>query len=312
MSLIDELAFEFNKSKEEIRTYLLQAPSKYKVYLIPKRKVGKRVIAQPTKDLKLIQRFILAKKLKHLPIHDAAFAYVKNKSIKNNAAVHLSNSYLLNLDLEDFFNSITPKLFWRVWKRTIDQVPEVEERRIYNQFLFWQPKKNSKKLILSIGAPSSPYISNFILYELDRYLTVFCKNNFISYSRYADDLTFSSNVRNSLFKVPKVVEDKLFDLYEGEINLNHSKTVFSSKAKNRHVTGLVLTNDGKISIGRAKKRFIKHLVYRFKIGELEQSSFQYVSGYLNFIQDVEPVFLESLKFKYTEEVVNKIMLGVWE
>lgn len=309
MNLIDELALKFNKSKEEIRTYSLQASSKYKVYLIPKRKVGKRVIAQPTKDLKLIQRFILAKKLKHLPIHDSAFAYVKNKSIKNNAAVHSSNSYLLNLDLEDFFNSITPKLFWRVWKRTIDQIPDIEERRIYNNFLFWKPKKNSKKLILSIGAPSSPYISNFILYELDGYLTDFCNRKFISYSRYADDLTFSTNVRDSLFNLPKLVEDKLFDLYDGDINLNHSKTVFSSKSRNRHVTGLVLTNDGKISIGRAKKRFIKHLVYQFKIGKLEKSSFQYVSGYLNFIQDVEPIFLKSLKCKYTEEVVNKIMSG---
>lgn len=309
MNLIAELSIRFKKSEAEIQAFSLKAPNKYKVYLIPKRKVGKRVIAQPTSELKSFQRFVMEKKLNTLPIHNCAIAYIKNKSIKDNAEVHLLNSYLLNLDLEDFFNSITPRVFWKVWARQCLQTLDLHEKIIYERFLFWKPRKYSDKLILSIGAPSSPLISNFILYELDKFLDELCKEKNISYSRYADDLTFSTNLKNNLFHLPKIIEAKLLDLYEGAINLNKSKTTFSSKARNRHVTGLVLTNDGKVSIGRTKKRFIKHLIHQFILGNLEEKIISYLSGYLNFINDVEPSFIKSLELKYTEDIIHKIMVG---
>ena len=187
--------------------------------------------------------------------------------------------------------------------------PEFDDKKLFERFLFWKPKKYSDKLILSIGAPSSPVISNFILYELDEFLFQLCKIKSINYSRYADDLTFSTNLKNNLFDLPEIVEIKLLQLYEGAINLNKSKTTFSSKARNRHVTGLVLTNDGKISIGRAKKRFIKHLIHQFIMGKLDEKAISYVSGYLNFINDVEPSFINSLKRKYAEDIIDKLMVG---
>lgn len=307
MNLLDELAIKFNKSKDEIRTYSLKAPDKYKMYLIPKRKKGKRLIAQPTSELKSIQRYIVFHKLQKLPIHPCTYAYRKNISIKDNASVHVKNSYLLNLDLENFFNSITPRLFWKVWARTLKNLPDKEEQELYENFLFWRPRKSSHKMILSIGAPSSPYISNFILYELDSFLSTYCDEKLINYSRYADDLTFSTNKRNILFDIRDIVEGKIFELYNGLISLNDDKTTYSSKARNRHVTGLVLANDDKISIGRRKKRFIKSLIFKSINNELSLESISYLSGYLSYIKDVEPSFIFSLERKYSYEVIHKIM-----
>ncbi|WP_224963696.1 retron St85 family RNA-directed DNA polymerase [Acinetobacter guillouiae] len=308
MCLIDDLVTEFSKSKNEILEYSFVAPNKYKVYKIPKRKTGERVIAQPTKELKSFQRYIVNKKLNILPIHNCAFAYVKLKNIKENANQHKSNSYLLNMDLEDFFNSITPSLFWKVWGRILINLPDLEDRKLYENFLFWKPKKFSNKLILSIGAPSSPFISNFILYELDDFLFEFCKINSITYSRYADDLTFSTNIKDILFSIPNEVESKILELYEGAINLNTSKTYFSSKARNRHVTGLVLSNDGKISIGRSKKKFVKHLIFQYMLNRLNHEEILFLRGYLNFIKDVEPEYISILKRKYSDNLILRIMV----
>ncbi|OOF66465.1 hypothetical protein BKL51_01320 [Rodentibacter sp. Ppn85] len=77
----------------------------------------------------------------------------------------------------------------------------------------------------------------------------------ITYTRYADDIIFSTNSVNILFNIPKIVESLLHDIYQGDISLNKEKTVFFSKVHNRHVTGIRLSNDSKLSIGRYKKGY---------------------------------------------------------
>ena len=99
------------------------------------------------------------------------------------------------------------------------------------------------KLVLSIGAPSSPMISNFIMHNFDiKFLT--CKNLGINYSRYADDLTFSTNVKNVLFEIPNPIIPIIRKHFNDSLKLNRRKTVFASKAHNRHVTGVTIANDG--------------------------------------------------------------------
>ena len=101
MSLIGQLALGLKKSEVEIALFLRNAPKKYKVYTIPKRTSGHRVIAQPSKELKIYQRKYL--ELQQLPVHDSAMAYREGISIKDNAIAHKQNRYLLKLDLESFF-----------------------------------------------------------------------------------------------------------------------------------------------------------------------------------------------------------------
>ncbi len=126
--------------------------------------------------------------------------------------------------------------------------------RNYWKAFFSGSEEEQLVLVLSIGAPSSPIISNFILYRFDRIITEHCRKLGINYSRYADDLTFSTNEKDILLNFPSKVRKTLSRLYSGQIKVNLKKTVLSSKAHNRHVTGITLSNDGTLSVGREKKR----------------------------------------------------------
>jgi RNA-directed DNA polymerase len=305
MSLLEQLALRLKKSEVEVSRFLLSAPKKYKVYTIPKRTSGHRVIAQPSKELKEYQRKYLD--IQQLPIHDAAMAYRKNLSIKDNAIAHKDNSYLLKLDLENFFNSISNILFWDVWGSIIPLPSDVDKQTLDN-LLFWCPSKTTGgTLVLSIGAPSSPLVSNFFMYQFDCAISNVCLEKEIVYTRYADDLTFSTKHKDILFELPLIVKEKLADLFGNSIKINRKKTKFSSKAHNRHVTGITINNDGKLSLGRERKRYIKHLVHQFQLNKLDKEDELHLRGLLAFTKHIEPIFLQSLKKKYSVELITKIV-----
>lgn len=307
MNVIRQLANFLNKNEEEVVRFLHNAPNKYKVYKIPKRSHGHRIIAQPAKELKEYQRAFL--ELYNFPVHDAAKAYKKGFSIKDNAAVHRHNPFLLKTDLENFFNSITPKLFWKCFDKCTSNKPNFspEDREWIEKILFWCPSKSLRgKLVLSVGAPSSPHISNFCLLGFDYFLTDHCSKNKIIYSRYADDLTFSTDLKGLLQTIVPTLSSVLFDHFEHELRINHSKTVLSSKAHNRHVTGVTINNNGELSIGRERKRYIKHLIHQFKLNRLDCFDVKHLRGLLSFAMHIEPLFMERLKSKYSEHLIQRI------
>lgn len=305
MTLIEQLALELKKGEDEVARFLLSAPKRYKVYTIPKRTSGHRVIAQPSKELKEYQRKYL--ELQQLPIHESAMAYRKGMSIKQNALAHKTNPYLLKLDLENFFNSITDKLFWKVWE-SIQTLPSIQDKQTLNNLLFWCPSKTTGgSLILSIGAPSSPLVSNFFMYQFDCVISKVCLERGIVYTRYADDLTFSTKHKGILFDLPILVKEKLVDLFGNSIRINRKKTKFSSKAHNRHVTGITINNEGKLSLGRERKRYIKHLVHQVQLSKLDAEDRGHLRGLIAFAKHIEPAFVESLKRKYSAELITQIV-----
>lgn len=310
MQLITALAKELNKSESEITKFLVNAPVRYKVYTIPKRTSGHRVIAQPEKELKEYQRAFL--KIQSLPIHDAAMAYRIGLGIKDNANKHKHNCYLLKLDIENFFNSITSELFWKVWQLYHPPLQE-NEKMLIERLLFWSPSKSvNGKLILSIGAPSSPLLSNFFMYLFDKELINICNHKNITYTRYADDLTFSTNQKNILCTIPNIVKELLNKLFEGVLNINRKKTIFSSKAHNRHVTGITLNNHNELSLGRRKKRYIKHLIHQYELKKLTKEDTLHLKGILSFIKHIEPQFLASMEIKHSKALITQIFKEKYE
>ncbi|WGL99518.1 retron St85 family RNA-directed DNA polymerase [Arsenophonus sp. aPb] len=307
MRIIKQLAQYFAINESKVMLFLVDAPNKYKIYKIPKRSSGYRIIAQPSKKLKEYQRAFL--KLYHFPIHKAAMAYCEGKSIKDNALSHIHGQYLLKTDFENFFGSITPSVFWNCIENCTEKVPHfsIPERKIVEKILFWRPTKNKDgKLVLSVGAPSSPVLSNFCLYEFDRLLDSLCSERGIVYTRYADDLTFSTNTKDILYPLIPIIQELLIKLFQHALKINHSKTIFSSKAHNRHVTGITINNEGKLSLGRERKRFIKHLIHQFKYNQLDKFDIDYLKGLLSFASYIEQDFIIRLKQKYSAELIDKI------
>ena len=136
--LVEMLVRELRVGEREVLQLIATAPERYKVYSIPKRSGGRREIAQPARELKVAQRAIMRNYLSSLPVHDAAFAYVAGKSIKDNAEIHSKNGSILKYDFENFFPSITEFSWISYCERNnvMDKVDAIRSGRI----LFRRPK----------------------------------------------------------------------------------------------------------------------------------------------------------------------------
>ena len=306
MSLYSHLEDDLGHDKASISSFALSAPKKYKTYQIPKRTSGTRLIAHPSKKLKEYQRSIISYLANELPIHECAVAYVSKKGVRYNANLHKNSKYLLKMDFQNFFHSITPKLFIDALQEE-DIAIDKENQYLIRNLLFWAPSKTSiGKVVLSIGAPSSPLVSNFVMFQFDKKIESICKERKIIYSRYADDITFSTNSKNELFSIPTVVKKYLKAFYRGSISVNEKKTVFSSKAHNRHITGVTIANNNTLSLGRDRKRMISALIHQSTVGKLPDSDYKYLAGLLSFANDIEPVFLSRMINKYSFEAISNI------
>jgi len=307
MAIINELSDLLSVDTDTLSNFIASAPHRYKVYQIPKRNnKGFRTIAQPTKGLKNLQKIACSTYLESLPVHSACKAYIKNTSIKDNATLHIKKKYLLKMDFKDFFPSILPSdLQYHLIRYSKLKFTD-EDLDILSKLFFYFSNED-KQLRLSIGAPTSPFISNTVMYDFDSSISKLCLDNEISYSRYADDIAFSTNRKDILFDFLNTIESTLKACQYPKININPSKTIFLSRKGNMHLTGLVLTNEGNISIGRKKKRYIKSLVFQYKNGELEADASSYLSGYLSFCLSVEPLFIARLKEKFGHDVVDLLL-----
>jgi len=228
--------------REELVRLIRSAPHRYKVFHIPKRTPDQfRTIAQPAREVKALQYWVMKNVLNRFTVHPAATAYRKELSIVDNAIPHASGRFLLKMDFKDFFPSLKAsdfKVFLKKNKTNLD----ADEIATLCQILFWTPKGKTD-LLLSIGAPTSPMLSNILMMDFDRRISTFCAGRNVTYTRYADDLSFSSARSEELRAVERAVLNWCRRSKAPALTINQTKTVRVSKRDARHVTGLVLTNE---------------------------------------------------------------------
>jgi hypothetical protein len=305
--LIETLVRLTGLSDLDVRRIIVSAPKRYKHYSIPKRSGGSRPIAQPARELKLLQRAFVEHFLGGLPIHDAAAAYRRGHSIRSNAARHADNGPILKLDFADFFPSLTSS-DWARYCEKHDIFQSDGEVFLTSQLLFHHVKGRTK-IRLAIGAPSSPVVSNLLMFEFDSLLTTRLEiegRGKIVYSRYADDLTFSAPRLGYLKSVEKIVRQTLRDIGSPSLRINDAKRVVATKKVQRRVTGLIITNDNKVSLGRPRKRILRSALERYAHGKLNAEEINWLRGMLAFSKDVEPEFLEVLQRKFGDSVLSLV------
>ena len=155
---------------------------------------------------------------------------------------------------------------------------------------------------LTIGAPTSPALSNAVCFRLDDRLAAVCVGIDATYTRYADDLFFSTTRRDVLHALPSQVETILGELaFPLGLRINRSKTRHSSKKGRRLVTGLVLSSDGTVSLGRDRKRFIRRQIHRLEL--LAPAERSELAGLIAFAMSVEPDIVNQLIIKYGRDKV---------
>jgi retron-type reverse transcriptase len=294
-------------SETDLLYLIRSSPYRYKVYKIDKRKGDKkRIIAQPAREVKALQYWVMKNILSRYSLHSAAMAYRQGKSIADNAQVHAKNRFLLKLDFKDFFHSITGVDFKAFMVLHSADKFNPDEIDCLARILFWK-KKRDGRLILSIGAPSSPILSNILMYEFDKTMREYCMQKHIRYTRYADDLTFSTNAPSVLDSVVSQVVKICQKLEFPRLRLNHDKTVRASKAGCRRVTGLVLSNDATVSIGRDRKRQLHAAVHHYVCGKLGEEEIASLSGMLAFVRSIDPGFLTALRRHYGRVNVDRLL-----
>jgi RNA-directed DNA polymerase len=296
MSLAEQIARSFQLPESYVRGVAGTASHRYKQFSI-KKADGKsdRKIEQPSKELKLLQRWLVRRIFDPLPTHPCAHAYVKGRSIGTNASVHRRSRFISRLDLENFFPSLTSvdvdSLLNQNRNLTDGSVLSDEDIRLVSSLTCRFGR-------LSIGAPSSPTISNKLLYDIDTRLMAIAVDYSVNYTRYADDLYFSSSTPGVLSEVCKKAADLFARTNQPRLTINEKKTYHASRKRRMAVTGIRITPDGNLSVGREMKRKIRvfaHKASKKKIGEEELA---WLRGMLGYVSSIEPHFAEQIKLKY--------------
>ena len=229
----------------------------YRNYEIPKKNGGTRKISEPLPSLKEIQRWILDNILTKIEISVYAKAYVKKKSIKENARFHKRQEILLSLDVKEFFDSITSDKVYKVFSSLGYQ----------EDIVVMLTNLCCLNGCLPQGAPTSPIISNIILKKFDDEVGKFTNEKKIRYTRYADDMTFSGD-----FNPGQIISFLKNILYELGLKLNEEKTRTRKKSQRQEVTGIVVNE--KMQLPKSVRRKIRQEIYYIRKFGLE-SHMQY-------------------------------------
>jgi RNA-directed DNA polymerase len=303
-NIVEYLAVETGMDVALVARIMRSAPVRYKTYRIPKRTTGFREISQPAVEVKALQRGLIEILLRDLPMHHAATAYRVGMSIKDNAMRHAGNGPILKMDFKDFFPSIKPR-DWSAYCKRTGVLSDSADIHLTSLLLFQRPK-GSSVLRLAIGAPSSPFLSNALMFDFDQAIAEAVAKDHVIYTRYADDLTFSAPRTGHLVNVEKIVRATLQALQYPRLTVNDEKTTRVTRKYGRKVTGLTLTNDGKISIGHKRKRLIHAAVHHASLGKLNPASLGELKGLLGFANSAEPQFINTLRQRYGAALIQLI------
>lgn len=300
--ILTRIAEDTGLDKYQLRKIVVTASYRYRSYRVAKRTGGYRTICHPTPDLKFLQRWLNRNIFVFLPIHDRATAYRHGVGIAENAKMHANGRYFMKLDFTNFFPSLTKKDIENVIKYNFPKnVMEIDKKDVQTITSIV-----CRKGVLTIGAPSSPILSNAIMYDFDSFVVELCHGWNINYTRYADDLFFSCKIPNVLSILLEKIKSNLREREWPNLRINKGKTIFSSMKRRRVAAGIVLTQDGELSIGRVMKRRIRTLVYLYSRGDLSRDRISFLRGYLAYVQSVEPKMIVRLKNKFGEGTIDEL------
>lgn len=267
----EQLAGFFGISRGELNHIVNHIQKEYEKAFLPKKDGTYRSLYIPSIRLRFCLGPIKDRILSQLPVSKFATAYQKGSSTRKNAEPHIGKKNLLKLDITDFFGSIS-----------FEQVlcAAFNTRYVSKQVGFLLTSLCCKNDALPQGSPTSPALSNIVMRRFDDQIGRWCNQRQITYTRYCDDMTFSSD--RPLYGVYQKVKKMLFEM---GFELNEAKTHFISNADRQTVTGLVVNE--KLSIPSSYKRNLRQeIYYTLKFG-IEDSIVH--GDRLNFLEDGQPI-----------------------
>ena len=288
----DQLAHCLGIGKKSLFDMLKYIDREYRTTNIKQKYGGGRTLHVPSKRLKQVQTVILHEILNGMPVSRYATAYKTGTTLTDNAAPHVGKRYLLKLDITDFFGSIR---FGQVYRAAFNA------NYFPKQIGLMLSRLCCRQGVLPQGAPTSPALSNLVMRNFDNNMGAWCAKRGISYTRYCDDMTFSS-------------DKPLYHVYEkakamvGEMGfqLTEKKTRFVTDSNRQSVTGLTVNE--KVAVSRDYKRELRkevHGMLKFGIRTYSGNNLQCLRrlhGQVQFVLQVEP---ENQWFREAAEKLNR-------
>jgi retron-type reverse transcriptase len=240
----------------------------------------------------MVQRSIVDNILSYYPVSRYAKAYAFGTNVQMNAKPHVGKKKILKLDIEGFFDNI---IYSRVKDVVFYKEKFSEPIRILLSMLCYHRDS------LPQGAPTSPAITNIIMYEFDEKIGSYCEGKGIAFTRYCDDMTFSGN-----FDEKEIIKLVKSELRKMGLFLKNRKTAVIPDYKCQTVTGIVVNE--KINLAKEYKKKIRQEMYYInkfgldqhlkRIGETDKKKYLLsLKGRVAFVLQTTPTDREFLEYK---------------
>lgn len=265
--------------------------SYYKTFEIPKKSGGTRVINAPYGELKFIQEQLnkrLAEYQKYIwevkGVRPAiSHGFEKGKSIITNAKIHRNKRYVVNLDIENFFGTFH-------FGRIVGFFEKNRYFRLPHEVAITIAQITCYNGTLPQGAPSSPIITNYICQVLDRRLLLLAREYRLDYTRYADDITFSTNDIHFTDKYRAFLDAVDTEIQRAGFRINSKKTRLLFESSRQEVTGLTVNK--KINSNKQFRKETRAMAYHmYANGEFsiagDSGTLEQLEGRFSFIDQIE-------------------------
>jgi RNA-directed DNA polymerase len=286
---LEDLAIVLGCSAKKLGYYLYRKPisSQYQTFAIAKRRGGFRTIRAPVTNLKIIQRNIADALEKLVVLRPCVNGFAAGRDIIRNATAHAGHSHILNIDLEDFFGSIN---YGRVYGLLVKK-PFSLNKRVAAAIAQACTVDN----LLPQGAPSSPLLSNLICARLDAELSRFASGYRCTYTRYADDMTFSTT-RQTMPLAANIFQPDgatlceiihaLRSIIEGNgFRINEEKIRLSDRKVRQEVTGLIVNK--RVNVQRRFVREIRAMLHAWRKFGIDKAKADFQNLYNGGTNDFE-------------------------
>ncbi len=292
----------------------------YRMFAVKKRSGGRRHIHAVTDDLFKVQQFINLELLQNLKPHPASYAFHAEGGIRKCASMHCGARWLFQYDLENFFHALSERNAYRVFMSvgyrpllafelarlcTTTRLPMHLKHHLWpkhaqrKQYHFYTDPSGATG-VLPQGAPTSPMLSNLAALSLDEQLTAFADRHGFTYTRYADDLTFSAGgelpERMSIGDIHRAVAGIIRK--SGFIE-NVKKTRVAGPGSKKVVLGLLVDGSAPRLSKEAYKRIDRHLHALKKYGLAAVAAhenfdsaigfYNHLAGLVAYVKDVDSV-----------------------
>ncbi|MGJ4852132.1 retron Ec67 family RNA-directed DNA polymerase/endonuclease [Bacillota bacterium Meth-B3] len=289
----DDLA-DFLKIKRSHLTYVLykkKTDSFYRSFQIPKKTGGNRQIHASVDELKIIQSRLANRLWEYQKAirternirQNISHAFEKKKNIITNAHIHRNKYLVLNLDLEHFFESIH-------FGRVVGYFEKNKDFSLPHDVAIILAQLTCHEGHLPQGAPSSPIITNLICHILDMRILKIAKRYKLDYTRYADDMTFSTNDRAFTERKEAFMHDIESEICKSGFTINHQKTRMSLRDSKQKVTGLVVNQKANVDSDYYKQtRAMAHHLYSKGCFEIDgtEGTIAQLDGRFSFIDQLD-------------------------